>query len=181
MRTRLLNLAVCLVLSSGLALAQAPGEKPKPGPEHKKLGYFVGKWTADVEVKPSPFMPGGKMTNKDTCEWFEGGFAVLCRSEGTGPMGPTKSIGILGYSTEEKAYTYYGLDNTAMSMTTVPRGTVDGGSWIYNDEAKMGGKMVKSRYTIKETSPTSYTFKWEMLGEDGAWQTVMEGKSAKTS
>jgi len=90
MRTRLLNLAVCLVLSSGLALAQSPAEKPNPGPEHKKLGYFV-------------------------------------------------------------------------------------------DEAKMGGKMVKSRYSIKELSPTSYTFKWETQGEDGAWQTVMEGKSTKVS
>ena len=45
----------------------------------------------------------------------------------------------------------------------------------------MGGKMVKSRYTINQTSPTSYTFKWEMQGEDGAWQTIMEGKSTKTS
>jgi hypothetical protein len=121
------------------------------------------------------------MTSRDNCEWFEGGFAVLCRGEGKGPMGPTKALGILGYSTEEKAYTYFGLDNSPMAMATVPRGTMEGGTWVYNDEAKMGGKMVKSRYMIKETSPTSYTFKWEMLGEDGAWQTIMEGKSTKTS
>ncbi len=181
MRTSPLQFAVCLVLSSGLALAQAPGEKPKPGPEHKKLGYFVGKWTAEAETKPNPFMPAGKMTNHDTCEWFEGGFAVICRSEGKSPMGPTKAIGILGYSTEEKAYTYYAVDNGPMTMASVPRGTVDGSSWVYNDEAKMGGKLVKSRYTINQTSPTSYTFKWEMQGEDGAWQTMMEGKSTKTS
>ncbi len=181
MRTRLFHLAVCLVLSSGLALAQAPGEKPKPGPEHKKLGYFVGKWTMDGDTKPNPFMPGGKVTSKDTCEWFEGGFAVLCRSEGKGPTGPMKSLGIMGYSTEEKAYTYYGLDNSPMAMATVPRGTLEGGTWVYNDETKMGGKMVKSRYTIKDTTPTSYTFRWELLGEDGAWQTVMEGKATKTS
>jgi len=181
MRTSPLQFAVCLVLSSGLALAQAPGEKPKPGPEHKKLGYFVGKWTAEAETKPNPFMPAGKMTNHDTCEWFEGGFAVICRSEGKSPMGPTKAIGILGYSAEEKAYTYYSVDNGPMTMSSVPRGTVDGSTWVYNDEAKMGGKMVKSRYTINQTSPTSYTFKWEMQGEDGAWQTIMEGKSTKTS
>jgi len=161
MRTGPLQLAVCLVLSSGLALAQAPAEKPKPGPEHKRLG--------------------GKMTSHDTCEWFEGGFAVLCRSDGKGPMGPTKALGILGYSTEEKAYTYYAVENGPMAMASVPRGTVDGGTWVYNDEAKMGGKTVKSRYTINTTSPTSYTFKWETQGEDGAWQTMMEGKSTKAS
>ncbi len=181
MRTRLFNLAVCLVLSSGLALAQAPAEKPKPGPEHKKLAYFVGKWTADGDTKPSPFMPGGKFTSRDTCEWFDGGFAVVCRSEGKGPMGPTKALGILGYSAEEKAYTYYGVDNSPMNMATVPRGTVEGDTWVYNDESKMGGKVVKSRYTIKITSPTSYTFKWELVGEDGAWQTMMEGKTTKAS
>src|SRR5213594_4845982 len=128
MRMRLFQVAVCLVLSSGLALAQAPGEKPKPGPEHKKLAYFVGKWTTDAETKPNPFMPGGQMTGQDTCDWFEGGFAVLCRSEGKGPMGPTKALGILGYSTEEKAYTYYGLDNSPMAMASVPRGTEQAGT-----------------------------------------------------
>jgi hypothetical protein len=181
MRTSPLAVAVSLVLSSGLALAQSAGEKPKPGPEHKKLGYFVGTWTMDGETKPNPFMPGGKLASRDTCEWFEGGFAVLCRSEGKGPMGPTKGLGVLGYSMEEKAYTYYGIDNSPMAMATVPRGTTQGGTWVYNDEARMGGTTVKSRYTIKETSPTSYTFKWETLGEDGAWQTVMEGKATKTS
>ena len=153
MRTRLLNVAVCLALSSGLALAQAPAEKPKPGPEHKKLAYFVGKWTAEAEMKPSPFMPGGRMTNHDTCEWFDGGFAVVCRSEGKGPMGPTKALGILGYSTEEKTYTYYAVNNGPMDMATVPRGTVQDRSWVYDDEAKMGGKMVKSRRSSATTAP----------------------------
>ena len=68
-----------------------------------------------------------------------------------------------------------------MVMASVPRGTVQGGTWVYDDETKMAGKSVKSRYTIKEMSPTSYTFKWETMGDDGAWQTVMEGKSTKTS
>ncbi len=179
MRRGIFGVAICLLLSAGLTLAQAPGEMPKPGPEHKKLGYFVGKWTAEGEMKPNPFMPAGKFTSHDACEWFEGGYAVVCRYEGKGPMGPTKGLGIMGYSTEEKAYTYYGLDNTAMAMSSVPRGTVQGATWVYDDEGKMGGKMVKSRYTIKETSPTSYTFKWDMLGEDGAWKTIVEGKSTK--
>jgi len=181
MSRRIRVAVMCLVFSMGLALAQAPGEVPKPGPEHKKLAYFVGKWTADGDTKPSPFMPGGKFTSRDTCEWFDGGFAVVCRSEGKGPMGPTKALGILGYSAEEKAYTYYGVDNSPMNMATVPRGTVEGDTWVYNDESKMGGKVVKSRYTIKITSPTSYTFKWELVGEDGAWQTMMEGKTTKAS
>jgi hypothetical protein len=56
---------------------------------------------------------------------------------------------------------------------------VQGDTWIYNDEGMMGGKKVKSRVTIKELSPTAYTFKLEMQGPDRRWASVMESKSTK--
>src|SRR5215468_10561416 len=34
-------------------------EQPKPGPEAKKLAYFIGTWQGKAEVKPSMFGPGG--------------------------------------------------------------------------------------------------------------------------
>ena len=53
--TRIFAVVVCVVLSSGLALTLAQGEAPKPGPEHKKLGYFVGSWVSSGEMMPNPF------------------------------------------------------------------------------------------------------------------------------
>jgi hypothetical protein len=94
-------------------------------------------------------------------------------------MGPSKSIGILGYSSEEKVYTYSGVDNSGMTMTTVPHGTLNGDTWTYNDESMMGGKKVKSRVIIKELSPSQYTFKMDMQTPDGKWATFMESKSTK--
>jgi Protein of unknown function (DUF1579) len=154
-------------------------QAPKPGPEHEKLGYFVGKWKAEGEMKPGPMGPGGKITSNDDCQWFEGHFSVICRSEGTTPMGPTKSMGVLGYSTEEKVYTYYGVDNSPMTMASVPKGTIQGDTWTYNDEGMMGGKKMKTRVTIKELSPKEYTFKMEMQGPDGKWMPMMESKNTK--
>jgi hypothetical protein len=179
-RTLKVLAAYAVVSLAGLQFvgAQAP-EAPKPGPEHARLGYFVGKWTAEGEWKPGPMGPGGKTRSSDTCEWFEGRFSVICRSEGTTPMGPSKSIGILGYSTEEKVYTYYGIDNSNMTMASVPRGTVRGDTWTYTDESMMGGKQVKSRVTIKELSPTEHTFRMEMQGPDGKWAPMMESKNTK--
>ncbi len=168
--------ATLLLLQS--ASAEEP-KAPKPGPEHQRLGYYVGKWTTEGEMKPSEMGPGGKITATDKCDWFQGGFAVVCYSDGMTPTGPTKSIGILSYSSEEKAYTYYGVDNSNMAMTSVPHGTVQGNTWSYSDESTMGGKKVKSRVTIKELSPTAYTFKMEMQGPDGKWADVMESKSTK--
>jgi len=165
----------------GIQFAAAEDAKgPKPTPEHQRLGYFVGNWTTEGEMKPSEMGPGGKYTSTDKCAWFEGGFAVVCSSNGSAPMGAMKSIGILGYSAEEKVYTYSGVDNSGMTMTTVPHGTRQGDTWTYHDENMMGGKMVKSRVTIKELSPSAYTFKMEMQAPDGTWATTMESKSTKT-
>ena len=169
-------LAMLSVAGAGVAAAQGA---PAPGPEHKKLGFFVGKWNVEGELKPGPMGPGGKYTASDTCEWFEGGFAVICRSDGKTPMGAMKSIGILGYSTEEKVYTYYGLDNSGMTMTTVAKGTVAGNKWTYTDQGQMGGQPFKMRVTITEVSPKEQTFLMELQGADGKWAPLMESKATK--
>lgn len=166
------------LLASSFASAQEGGP-PKPTAEHKRLGYFVGTWQSEGEMKPGPMGPGGKMSSTDKCILYEGGFAVVCYTEGTMPTGPMKSIGILGYNVEERVYTYLGIDSSGMAMTTVPRGKLQGDTWIYDDESVMGGKKVKSRVTIKELSPTAYTFKMDFQGADGKWFTAMESKSTK--
>ena len=175
-------LAIAAVLILGLtasARAQAPAGPPKPGPEHKKLDYFAGKWTMDGEMKPSPFGPGGRVTGTDNCEWFGGGFHVVCHGDGKGPTGPMKGLSILGYNTEEKAYTYYGIDSTGMGSGA--KGSLSGSVWTWNGEDKLGGKLVKSRYTITQTSPSVYAFKWEVSEDGKTWNAVMEGKETRAA
>jgi Protein of unknown function (DUF1579) len=182
MKNKIELLTACAAVSLfGLRLVSAQDSAaPKPGPEHQRLKYFVGTWSTEGEMKASPMGPAGKFTQTSKCDWFEGRFAVVCEDEGKMPTGPSKGIDILGYSTEDKAYTYYGVDNSGMPMTTVPHGTVQGDTWTYHDESMMGGKKVKTRVTIKELSPSAYTFKLDMQGADGKWTTVMESKSTKT-
>lgn len=166
---------------TAVAAAQAPPAAPKPGPEQKRLGYFVGKWTTEGTIEASPMGPAGKVTSIDTCEWFSGGFAVICHSDGRSPAGPSKSIGVMAYSPEEKVYTYYAVDNSGMTMTTIPKGTVSGDTWTYTDETQYGGQKVKTRVTIKEGSPSAYTFSMEMQAPDGTWKPLMQSKSTKAA
>ena len=173
-------LVTCVAGISLSGLALSAEDAPKPTPEHKRLGYFVGTWKTEGKMEASEMGPGGKMTSIDTCSWFEGDFAVVCKGDGTSPIGPLKSLAILGYSPEDKVYTYLGTDSSGMAMTSVPRGTRQGDTWIYNDESMMGGKKMKSRVTLKELSATEYTFKMDMQTPDGKWATVMESKSTKT-
>lgn len=162
------------------AAAQAQEKKmetPKPGPEVKKLAYFVGTWQSEGELKPNPFMPAGKYTSTDRCEWFHGGFQVVCHSTGKGPSGATYGLGILAYNPAEKTYTYYGIDNTGWAEGS--KGTVEGMTWVYTSESKMGDKTYHGRYGMTETSPTSYTFKYESSEDAKNWTLVMEGKATR--
>ncbi len=63
---------VVAVLFTAAVAAQAQEKKmeaPKPGPEVKKLGYFVGSWKSEGELKENPFgMPAGKYASTDKCE-----------------------------------------------------------------------------------------------------------------
>jgi hypothetical protein len=179
MKVRVLLTALAVVALSAPALRadDKPMGPPQPGPEHKRLAYFEGKWTSEGEMKESPFGPAGKVTGTDVCEWFPGGFFLKCAGEGKGPMGEMKSLGLLGYSTEDKVYTYYGIDS--MGMGDSAKGTLKGDTWTYTSSSKMHGKVIKSRYVLKELSPTAYSFTWQTQNEKGGWTTVMEGKETK--
>jgi uncharacterized protein DUF1579 len=174
---RVLGTSLVVLGVGGRVLAQP--QAPKPGPEHKALGYFVGKWTSEGEMKPGPLGPGGKVTSTDSCEWFKGNFQVVCRGEGTGPMGPMTSLGVLAYSAADKAYTFYGIDNTGMGELS--HGQKKGSTWIYTATSNIEGKQFQSRYTIVETSPTTYTFTWEMSTDKKTWSVALEGKATKAS
>jgi hypothetical protein len=173
------NALVVALLVSVASLARAEDKAPKPGPEVERLGFFVGKWKTTGELKESPFMPAGKYTEKGTCEWFSGKFSVVCKIKGKGPMGNMEGLGIMGWSSEEKAYVYYGVDNSPMAWASVPRGTFADGVWTYDDESRMGGQMVKSRYVMKQNGKKSYSSTWSVLGPDGKWQLVMEATSTR--
>ena len=180
------NVKLAILLASGLLVAASAAraeekkmEAPKPGPEVKKLGYFTGTWKSEGEIKQNPFMPAGKFSSNDNCEWFSGGFHVVCHSTGKSPTGSSMhGLGIQAYNAEEKVYTYAGIDNSGMSVAA--KGHVDGNNWTYTSEDKMGGKTYHGRYTMV-TSPGSYTFKYE-TSEDGTnWMTIMEGKTTKAA
>jgi hypothetical protein len=168
---------LCVSTFAAAAWAQAPGAPPKPGPEHKKLDYFAGKWKSESEMKAGPWGPGGKMTGGDTCSWFEGGLHLVCHATGTGPMGTVKGLSILGYSSEGKHYTFYGMDSSGWSDGA--KGSLEGDTWTWNSEGTMGGQPVKTRYVIKQISPDSYTFKAETSLGGSPFAVMFEGKETR--
>lgn len=179
MSHRYLPILTAVALAGSALAAQNPPAAPQPGPAQAKLAYFAGRWNTESDMKPGVMGPGGKLSGTDTCEWFTGGFFIVCRGEGHSPMGDTKNIGILGYDGERQRYTYYGIDNSGMGSGDMAYGQVSGDTWNWESESMMGGKAVKTRYTIKVLSPDSYTFQLDMSIDGGPWATGMTGTETR--
>jgi len=172
-------LAICVMFFVVSIQAQAPQGPPKPGPEVKRLAYNIGTWNMTGEAKPFGPMPGGKVTGTEKCEWYSGGFFVTCHSEGTGPMGPSKGVSFMGYDPNEKVYTYHEFTSTGEAIDS--KGTVNGDTWNWTAESKMGDAKISVRVTIKEVSKTEYTFKLEMSQNGGEFSVVEEATGHKVT
>jgi len=167
-----------IVCIACLVLAQAPPQMPKPGPEHKRLGYFTGTWRLEGETKPGPFGPGGKFTGTDHNDWMEGGFFLVSHSDFKTPMGDGTGLSVFGYKPEERVYTYNAFNS--MGEAERAEGKVEGDTWTWTSNENMAGKVMRGRFTVKEISPSAYNFKFEMAPETGDFSTIMEGKATKT-
>jgi hypothetical protein len=174
MKTLAITLAAWLALA---AAAFAQTEAPKPGPEHKKLDYFAGTWTLTGDMKPGAMGPGGSMTENERCMWMEGNFFLVCHADFNSSMGNGTGVSVMGYSTEEKAYTYREFNSWGEFEDS--RGSVDGNNWIWTSDEKMGGQTMKARFTMKIVSPTTYNFTWETSQDGKTWTAVMDGKATK--
>ena len=175
MRSTLTTLFGIALLGSGL-VAQQPSQAPKPGAEQKRIGYFAGDWTFEGEAKPSPLGPAGKITTTESCGWYAGGFHLVCRTKGTGPMGASTSQSTMSYDAGRKAYTYHSINS--MGSVIFVRGQVSGKVWTWADEMTVDGKTVRIRATVTEESPTAYSFKLE-AGDGGTMAVVEEGRATK--
>jgi hypothetical protein len=171
---RTLTIFAAWLILAGAALAQ---EAPKPGPDHKKLDAFAGSWTLDGDIKPGSMGPGGKITEYERCEWMEGGFYLICHTDFKSSMGNGSGISVMGYSTEDKAYTY--REFNSWGEFTDSKGTLDGDTWTWTNDEKMGTTSMKGKFTMKVTSSTSYNFMFELSPDGAKWTTVMDGKATK--
>ena len=95
-----------LMLFAVSAWAQMPSA---PGPEVKKLDYFVGTWTVEGTIAQGPWGAGGKFTSTETTEWMPGKFFVEGHSDFKMPPelgGDGKAVSYMGYDTNENVYTF---------------------------------------------------------------------------
>ena len=175
---RIIVVVAALVLMTGISMrAQAPQGAPIPGPEVKRLGYFIGTWK-EVGTAHMGSMQGpeGKVTSTTKYEWLSGGFFLVGHSDTVTSMGTNKEMSVMGWDDAKKNYTYHSFDDTGEMDTAT--GALNGDTWTWT-ASEMGGSPVKARITIKEVSKTEYTFKMEVSQDGDTWITAIETTSTK--
>ena len=177
MKTRF-TILTCMTLLLGIALsARAQMEISKPAPELKKLDYFAGTWAAEGEIKPCPMGSGGKFTGTNHVQWMDGGFFLVTHSEFDGAVGKGTETAYMGYDSNEKTYTYDSFNS--LGEADHAKGTVNGDTWTWQSETRIGSQTLKGRLTIKVISATAYDFKFETSSDGATWNTVLVGKDSK--
>ena len=74
-------------------------------------------------------------------------------------------------------FTYDEFTSTGEAVHST--GTVEGDTWTWLSDSKMGSQMMKGRFTVKVLSPAAYNFKFEVSQDGTSWTTVMDGKETK--
>ena len=170
-----------VVLLSSFVIAQAP-QQPTPSgvlPQHQRMGYFLGDWTASGTSKISPHSKAAPFTLKEHGEWVTDGYFLETKSSIKSDLGHVNSVRVMGYNVEDKVYTYNVYNSLGEHQLAI--GHLSGNTWTWDSAEKLNEIDVKGRYTIIETGPNTFTFKSEVADPAGGWVTVMEGKAQRVA
>jgi hypothetical protein len=108
---------------------------------------------------------------------MDSAFFLVTYSEFNGAMGKGAETSYMGYDSNDKMYTYDSFNT--LGEADHAKGNVDGDTWTWQSETRMGSQSIKGRLTIKVLSATVYNFKFEMSPDGITWNTVLEGKDTK--
>ena len=136
------------VMSGGFVQAQMR-ERPKPGPELKKLRLWVGEWKYEGTLKDTPMGPGGKFVGKQTARMILDDLFLEITAEDKGTYGGKeitfKGVTIQWFDTAKQVYLDQSFDNDGFASSGVT--TVDGNTWAGTEtRIDRKGKVYKAKY-----------------------------------
>jgi Protein of unknown function (DUF1579) len=103
-------------------------QAPQPGPEHRRLEVFIGRWITEGETVATPDAPSVKITASDIYEWVPGRFAVLHTAYGRIGEMDVGGVEMITYDPERGNYATYFFDSHG--HVTVGDLIHDDGAWI---------------------------------------------------
>lgn len=154
-------------------------QMPKPTKAHAKLEAFVGDWSGEEKMHPSPWDPEARVA-KGTMKVrgdLDGFGIVQHYTQKSGGKVSYRGIGVMGYDATEKRYVWHWSD----SMGGVP-GEVTRGDWKGNKVTfQHGGPMGHVRYTYTFHKDGTLGFRIDNSADGSEWAPFMEGRYTRKS
>ena len=153
-------------------------DMPKIVRQHEKLEKFVGTWTGPEVMHPAPWCPeGAESTGTMKCKMDMGGwFLRMDYVQKAGRKTVMKGLGLLGYNSLEKCYTFAWFDTQGGSADRgVNKGQWKGQKLSLTSETPWGHMRVSYSFGRNDT----LTFKMEMSSDGQEWAPCMTGKYAR--
>lgn len=170
--TGLYRLSTLLLAFLAVPAQSQEAQAPKPSAGVAPLGYYVGSWEGHGEIG------GEKLASSFTCEWFSGGFQVICRGEESGPSGKRSFINIKSFDETDKSYSEYSA--SSKGETEYDRGgTLSGNKLVYLIAQGSGSKPAKIRYTETRLSEDAMTYQVEASVDGAPWKEMARGEIMK--
>ncbi|WP_227011520.1 DUF1579 family protein [Paenibacillus lutimineralis] len=143
---------------------------PSPGPEHRLLEIFVGKWNTEGEIRATSSSPAARLIAVDTYEWLPGGFFLIHKVDGHMGNEVVKTTEIIGYDSSKKTYFTRSFDNQGNAGAYLAN--LRDRFWTINGELeRFTGEFSSDGNTLKG--------KWELLSDGSNWQPWMDIKLTK--
>lgn len=140
--------------------------------ELKVLERYLGTWIYDGEDKTPG--TGGRVTCTSTRRWIAGGYFVESHRECKTPRGGVNQVEVFGYDSQNRIYTYWGFNGSAVSTYTTP--SMEGGRVVWTGIGMSSG----NRCTEVFKGPAESTDSCESSRDGGAsWIQRSGGKYTK--
>ena len=152
-------------------------DMPRATDAHRKLQKFVGSWTGDEVLSPSPWDPkGGNAVGRIHNRIALDGFAVVqdYEQERNGAVN-FRGHGVFGWDAEGQAYTMHWFDTMGMPPH-VYRGTFQDNVLTLTSKFQEG----HGRAVFNLQQPDKYVFQMEVSQDGKQWMKVMEGQYTRS-
>ena len=146
--------------------SETPEPTPRHGPEHERLGVFVGTWRTEGET----YRPAARLAGQETFEWLPGGFFLVDRFDRRIGDGEHRGLGVMGWDAADGAYFTCLYDNLGFARTY--RTTVEDRLWTLTGE--------RERATFRfSDGGTSFAAHWDQSKDGTQWAPLCDFTATK--
>jgi hypothetical protein len=149
-----------LAVAATLISAPAAQAGVHPAEVEARLAFLVHDWTIE----------GMEGAYRETCEWYHERSFVVCNTTETEDGKVLRSVSILGWSAQSRAYTYHHYSSTGRSRSEVGYPTPEGGM-VFLGERQSAAGATQYRSVLRPRSPgPGFHFAQTRSVNGGPWE-----------